>query len=60
MQPLIDHARSFPAAIADRRHEFAQLAHGQRPLALFISCSDSQVVPTLITGARPGQLVLRA
>ncbi|QXE38463.1 carbonic anhydrase [Streptomyces sp. GMY02] len=56
MQPLIDHARNFPAAIADRRQEFAQLAHGQRPLALFISCSDSRVVPSLVTGARPGQL----
>ncbi|MFJ9214041.1 carbonic anhydrase [Streptomyces sp. NPDC102264] len=56
MQSLIDHARNLPAAIADRRQEFAQLAHGQQPLALFISCSDSRVVPSLITGARPGQL----
>ncbi|MFD7402240.1 carbonic anhydrase [Streptomyces sp. NPDC059866] len=52
MQPLIDNARTF----GQRPEEFAQLAQGQSPEVLFITCSDSRVVPALITGARPGQL----
>ncbi|MFG3037471.1 carbonic anhydrase [Streptomyces sp. NPDC048330] len=52
MQPLIDNARRFG------RHpeEFAAHAAGQSPGVLFVTCSDSRVVPALITGARPGQL----
>ncbi|MGP3967540.1 carbonic anhydrase [Streptomyces sp. 6N223] len=59
MKSLIDHVRSFPTthvAHAQRAAEFRALAAGQRPLALFITCSDSRVVPALTTGARPGQL----
>ncbi|MGW2645163.1 carbonic anhydrase [Streptomyces sp. NPDC001393] len=52
MQPLIDNARTF----GQRPEEFARLAEGQSPQVLFITCSDSRVVPALITGARPGQL----
>ncbi|MFI2432754.1 carbonic anhydrase [Streptomyces sp. NPDC018693] len=52
MQPLIDNARAF----GHRPEEFAPLAEGQSPEVLFITCSDSRVVPALITGARPGQL----
>ncbi|MCX3061660.1 carbonic anhydrase [Streptomyces beihaiensis] len=52
MQPLIDNARTF----GRRPEEFASLAQGQQPQALFITCSDSRVVPALITGARPGEL----
>ncbi|MEU6841571.1 carbonic anhydrase [Streptomyces sp. NPDC046716] len=52
MQPLIDNARTF----GRRPEEFARLADGQSPQVLFITCSDSRVVPALITGARPGEL----
>ncbi|MFI6038103.1 carbonic anhydrase [Streptomyces sp. NPDC051315] len=52
MQPLIDNARMF----GQRPEEFAHLAKGQSPEVLFITCSDSRVVPALITGARPGEL----
>ncbi|MFF0893600.1 carbonic anhydrase [Streptomyces sp. NPDC003278] len=52
MQPLIDNARTF----GQRPEEFAGLAAGQSPDVLFITCSDSRVVPALITGARPGEL----
>ncbi|MFE7131020.1 carbonic anhydrase [Streptomyces sp. NPDC057638] len=55
MQTFIDHARSFGRA-ADRGDELAALAQGQAPQALFITCSDSRVIPSLITGARPGEL----
>ncbi|WP_127356926.1 carbonic anhydrase [Actinacidiphila soli] len=56
MQALIRHARSFHQHAAERPEEFTRLADGQRPQALFITCSDSRVVPSLITGARPGEL----
>ncbi|MGP3948600.1 carbonic anhydrase [Streptomyces sp. 7N604] len=52
MQPLIDNARTF----GQRPEEFAKLAEDQSPQVLFITCSDSRVVPALITGARPGEL----
>jgi carbonic anhydrase len=57
MQPPIDYARSFRHQTAARRpDEFARLAQGQAPQALFITCSDSRVIPSMITGARPGEL----
>ncbi|WP_431045729.1 carbonic anhydrase [Streptomyces sp. P1-3] len=59
MKSLIDNARSFSAThVADPRHAeaFRALEAGQSPEVLFITCSDSRVVPALITGARPGEL----
>jgi carbonic anhydrase len=52
MQSLLDNARTFPTRATDLR----RLADGQQPQALFITCSDSRVVPALITGAKPGDL----
>lgn len=43
-----------------RDEEFAALAEGQQPLALFITCSDSRIDPNLLTQTKPGELfVLR-
>ncbi|MEU7133387.1 carbonic anhydrase [Streptomyces sp. NPDC046261] len=59
MKSLIDNARSFAVThVADPQHikAFRALEAGQSPEVLFISCSDSRVVPALITGARPGEL----
>jgi carbonic anhydrase len=53
---LAGRARTFPERISDQRAYFHQLASGQAPAALFITCSDSRVVPALITDAKPGEL----
>jgi carbonic anhydrase len=37
---------------------FEQLATGQRPEALFITCADSRIDPCLLTQTKPGQLFI--
>ncbi len=42
---------------AENAELFSRLVtEGQRPEVLFIGCSDSRIVPELLTGARPGDL----
>ncbi|HUF13172.1 MAG TPA: carbonic anhydrase [Longimicrobiales bacterium] len=45
----------FPAY---REHYQRLVEEGQKPTTLFIGCSDSRVVPDLITGAMPGELFI--
>jgi carbonic anhydrase len=56
MHMLMKNARAFRDRAAARADEFGRLAEGHSPQALFITCSDSRVIPSLITGARPGEL----
>ena len=37
---------------------FEKLAAGQQPQALFLTCSDSRVVPDMILQTRPGDLFI--
>ena len=37
---------------------FRELATSQKPSALFITCSDSRVVPELLTQPTPGDIVV--
>lgn len=56
MKALLDRARSFNRRVVFESGEYRKLAEGQNPEALFITCSDSRVIPALITGARPGEI----
>ena len=57
---LLQRLRSFQLdAFPQYREQFQALVNGgQRPTTLFIGCSDSRVLPYLLTGAGPGELFL--
>lgn len=42
--------------LARYREEYAHLAYGQAPDALFIACSDSRVTPNVFASTNPGDL----
>jgi carbonic anhydrase len=59
MQKLIEGIHQFQSNIfRPQREWFERLIDGQRPLALFITCSDSRVNPNLITQTNPGELFI--
>ena len=47
-------AEVYPA----QREKFERLSHGQHPVALFITCSDSRIDPNLLTQMEPGDLFI--
>ncbi|HEY2471283.1 MAG TPA: carbonic anhydrase [Terracidiphilus sp.] len=59
MQRLIEGHKKFREEVFPRRKdEFHLLAESQAPEWLFITCSDSRVVPDLILGTGPGDLFI--
>ncbi|WP_031112184.1 carbonic anhydrase [Streptomyces sp. NRRL S-146] len=56
MKALLDRARTFRTRVDFDSAAYRKLAEGQYPEALFITCSDSRVIPAMITGAQPGEI----
>lgn len=57
MKALIDGLLKFQSEAFPKRAElFKHLASAQSPATLFITCSDSRVVPELLTQQEPGEL----
>lgn len=57
---LLDRLRRFQSeAFPLQREQFRGLVEdGQHPTTLFVGCSDSRLVPYLLTGAGPGELFM--
>lgn len=59
MKDLIKGFKVFHKEVFEQKQElFGRLAHGQEPQALFITCSDSRIDPTLLTQTEPGDLFI--
>jgi Carbonic anhydrase len=57
MEELITGFRKFREdAFPQRKDLFEKLAHSQSPGTLFVSCSDSRIVPELLTQREPGEM----
>jgi carbonic anhydrase len=59
MQKLVQGIHHFQQSIfASQRSLFQRLVEGQNPLALFITCSDSRIDPSLLTQTAPGEIFI--
>jgi carbonic anhydrase len=57
MHKLIEGVLRFQSEVHGRHQDrFAQLGESQAPFALFIACSDSRVVPEVLTQREPGEI----
>lgn len=59
MRKLVEGIHRFQQGVfGPQRDLFRRLVDGQEPDALFITCSDSRIVPNLITQTQPGELFI--
>jgi carbonic anhydrase len=59
MEKLVSGFRKFRTEVFGKKKElFTRLSENQAPRALFITCSDSRVDPTLLTQTDPGELFI--
>jgi carbonic anhydrase len=59
MERLLEGHRKFLGEVfPERRSHFHLLAESQAPEYLFITCSDSRIVPDMILGTEPGDLFI--
>jgi len=59
MRNLVEGIHRFQHGVfGPQRDLFRRLVDGQEPDALFITCSDSRIVPNLITQTQPGELFI--
>jgi carbonic anhydrase len=57
MTRIIQGVLNFQRRVFGGKQElFERLGEGQRPLALFITCSDSRINPNLLTQTEPGEI----
>jgi carbonic anhydrase len=57
MEKLIQGIHQFQTSYFCSQQElFERLASGQKPMALFITCSDSRISPLMLTQTKPGDL----
>ena len=60
MQKLVEGIHRFQSNQFDEdRALFEDLAGGQNPICLFITCSDSRIDPNLLTQTKPGDLFIQ-
>lgn len=59
MQKLVSGIHEFQKSVFSTQQKlFSDLVQGQSPLALFITCSDSRINPSLLTQTEPGELFI--
>lgn len=59
MQKLVSGIHQFQQHIREERPDLLKrMSSGQEPLALFITCSDSRILPNQLTQTEPGELFI--
>jgi len=59
MEKLVEGFKKFQSEVfRAKRDLFTRLSQKQEPRALFITCSDSRIDPTLLTQTEPGELFM--